>query len=289
VRLAQRRERQKPPAKPKAKLTKYYSSGLSESGGRSPFSKKRPKVNWRYGWAGRAIDATVVAVVLALLFFGLILKTPPSLSVKNNLYRDKSEYQKEVNKQFDSLLNKNKLTLSEQGIAKAIAEKFPEVDKVTVALPVLGQTPKVTISVSPPAFYLTSRGRVYVVDSRGLAVARASDLSETLNLPTIEDQSGFAPSIAEQVLSAPEVSFISSLIRQCSKANVPLSSLILPARAQELDLRSSDSPYFVKFFLGGDPAVQAGQFLAARSAFARDGGQPSEYLDVRVAGKVFYR
>jgi cell division septal protein FtsQ len=58
---------------------------------------------------------------------------------------------------------------------------------------------------------------------------------------------------------------------------------------QKLDLRAKDQPYFVKFYLGGDPLAQIGQYLAARHHFNEAGQQPAEYLDVRVPGKVFFK
>jgi hypothetical protein len=70
---------------------------------------------------------------------------------------------------------------------------------------------------------------------------------------------------------------------------VTITSLSLPSKPSELDLRTKDRPYFVKFYMGGDALTQAGQFLAARAQFDRQNHQPADYLDVRVAGKIFYK
>jgi hypothetical protein len=70
---------------------------------------------------------------------------------------------------------------------------------------------------------------------------------------------------------------------------VSIKSLTLPKSVQELDLHTSDRTYFVKFYLGGDALQQTGQFLAARHQFDITNSQPAEYLDVRVAGKIFYK
>jgi hypothetical protein len=77
-------------------------------------------------------------------------------------------------------------------------------------------------------------------------------------------------------------------LAQTRRAGVPIKSLTFPPLAQELDLATEDQPYFVKFYLGGDPLVQAGTFLAARHQFS-SGVKPSVYLDVRVPGKIFYK
>jgi len=90
-------------------------------------------------------------------------------------------------------------------------------------------------------------------------------------------------------VSASSAKFINTVIAQSKRANVPIVSFVLPNTAQEVDLRTSDKPYYVKFYLGGDALIQTGQFLAARHQFDATNSQPSEYLDVRVAGKIFYR
>jgi hypothetical protein len=70
--------------------------------------------------------------------------------------------------------------------------------------------------------------------------------------------------------------------------SIPVSMLALPNLAQQLDVYTTDAPYYTKFFTGGDPALQAAQMIAARQQFA-SGAKPSQYLDVRVSGKVFYK
>jgi hypothetical protein len=70
---------------------------------------------------------------------------------------------------------------------------------------------------------------------------------------------------------------------------VPISALSLPAVPEEIDLRASDQPYYVKFYMGGSAVLQTGQFLAARQHFKQTGQLPAQYLDARIAGKVFYK
>ncbi|MGH7156635.1 MAG: hypothetical protein ACREGG_00760, partial [Candidatus Saccharimonadales bacterium] len=85
------------------------------------------------------------------------------------------------------------------------------------------------------------------------------------------------------------VGFINTVIAECKHSKVPISSLVLPTTPQELDLHTADQPYYVKFYLGGDVLNEAGQFLAARNHFAQTKQSPSQYLDVRVQGKIFYK
>src|SRR5207302_459575 len=101
------------------------------------------------------------------------------------------------------------------------------------------------------------------------------------------DQSGFKTQAGQPALSSQAVNFIKNIITQCHGAKVPVASLTLPKTAQELDFKAADRPYFVKFYLGGDPVLETGQFLAARHRFDQT-GQPTSYLDVRVNGKIYF-
>jgi hypothetical protein len=108
-------------------------------------------------------------------------------------------------------------------------------------------------------------------------------------LTEVTDQSGFSANAGQQVMSADSVKFVNALVAQLKHANVPISEIILPPLAQELNLKISDRPYYVKFYLGGDVLQQTGQFLATRKQFSQTNTQPAEYLDVRVPGKIFYK
>lgn len=275
--------------KTSVKLTKYYSSGASKVSQRSPFNKRSLSRGWRQRWPGWLLDLAVVVILAAVLIYSLALKPPPTVTVTNTSYHQSEIYRQYAAQQFKSLKNKNKVTLDESGIAEKLKTRFPEIDNVWLELPLLGQTPKITIEVSKPIIFLGSRGSLYIIDAKGRAVAEAADLPQIRDLSVVDDQSGFNIVVGQQVLSASEVRFIEFVSLQTKKAGVPVSLLSLPPKAQELDLRASDKPYLVKFYLGGDPELQVGQFLAFRNQFEKGGTQPSEYLDVRVQGKVFYR
>ena len=284
-----RANRQPRAAKAKVNLNKYYSSGRPAGAGPSPFSRRQAGGGRRRRWLGRLLDLALLAVLAAATVYSLKINPNPQVSVTDTSYHSVNIYRDEATKQFASLKNKNKLTLDQQGISEALKKRFPEIAAVSLELPWLTQTPKINLQISAPALFLNSQGKLYVIDTKGRAVSSSADLPNVQGLSIVDDQSGFSNEAGRQVLSASEVSFIDSLIRQSKYAGVPISSLSLPAKPEQLDLRTADSAYYVKFYLGGDSATQIGQFLATRAQFANDGTQPSEYLDVRVQGKIFYR
>lgn len=221
--------------------------------------------------------------------YSLIVRPDPVFSIDSSVYHPSSVYLQATQKQLNSLQNHTKITFDSSALTRNLQKQYPEIGAVGVELPVFGQRPKISLHIAPPTLVLSSSGQDYIIDKNGTVVTKAKNLPQIKNLPLLSDQSGFQTSIGKPVLATTEVSFISTLIKQCQRVKVPLAELILPPRAQELDLRTSDRPYFVKFYLGGDALLQTGQYLAARHQFDQAGQQPAQYLDVRVSGKVYYK
>jgi hypothetical protein len=227
--------------------------------------------------------------LIALLAYSLAIKPSSVIELNSQQYQQKQTYQKEANKILSGIKNTNKITFDEQDVVNKMQKKFPEIASASIELPIFAQTPVIHLQISSPGFILTSSSGSYIVDFQGVAVAKTSEFNGAHNLLVVEDQSGFDAEVGKQVMSTDAVNFINTLVRQSQHAKVSVSSLTLPKTAQELDLRTKDRPYYVKFYLGGDALLQAGQFLATRRQFDTSNAQPAEYLDVRVEGKIFYK
>lgn len=284
--LNQRARNQKVSTRPsRTPITNYYAA--KPSGGRSPFDKK-PPIRRRKLALG-FLDILIISVILFGLIYSLIIKPQPQLAVNDLSYHSREDYRLALVSRLSQFKNRNKMTLDQRAIEESIKRQFPEVADVSIQLPLVGQSPSVTLAVAAPTFFLSSEGKSYIVDSTGVAVNRSDQMPHVKDLPLIVDQSGFPVETGVKVLSGSAVGFIQAVLDQSKTSQVPIKSLSLPAAAQELHLRTEDKGYFVKFYLGGDAQTQIGQFLAARQQFSKDKLDPSQYLDVRVHGKIFYK
>jgi hypothetical protein len=252
----------------RAPMTAYYRGSPNEES--SPFSRQNPKrrvAPYLYG----VLDIILAAVLIAGIAYSLMINPHPSIKANSHTFHSINDYRSAAESQLSKINNRNKITFDEQGLAAALKTQFPEIRGVQVELPLLSEKPTINLAIDQPSFFLDSRGARYIIDSSGRAVTEAKRLPNIKNLPQINDNSGFRISPGRQVIGGDGVSFINTLY------------------AEELDLRAKDQPYFVKFYLGGDPLAQIGQYLAARHHFNEAGQQPAEYLDVRVPGKVFFK
>jgi cell division septal protein FtsQ len=286
----QPRNRSSNQGKAKTPLT-FYRSADPAIDTKSPFrNKKAVEQTSKIGrfFAG-FLEWIIFIGLIALLAYSLAIKPNSVIEINSQSYQQKITYQKEANKILSGVKYTNKITFDEQGIINKMQKQFPEITSASIELPIFAQSPVIHLQIASPSFILTSSTGSYVVDSQGVAVAKTSEFNGAQNLLVVEDQSGFNAEVGKQVMSADAVNFINTLTRQSEHAKVTISSLTLPKTAQELDLRTKDKPYFVKFYLGGDALLQAGQFLATRHQFDASNNQPVEYLDVRVPGKIFYK
>ncbi|OGL37327.1 hypothetical protein A3B63_02120 [Candidatus Saccharibacteria bacterium RIFCSPLOWO2_01_FULL_49_22] len=268
---------------------RFYRAGNSNSSRVSPFGNKQAAQSRSRRWLARLTDITIVIAVLAVAVYSLMVSSPPDIRVVNNFYNTKEVYSKAVIEQFDKIKNSNKITFNEKEMESQLRKQFPEISKVIVDLPLVGQRPKVTIEIDEPALRLAGGSGEYVINKAGVVAAKSDGLAAASSLVLVRDESGFDLQAGSPALDKQAVIFIEALTAQLKKAKVPIESLTFPPRAQELNLKTADQPYYVKFYLGGDAASQIGQFLAARQQLTSEGIQPHEYLDVRVAGKVFYK
>ncbi|MBI2592274.1 hypothetical protein HYW36_02235 [Candidatus Saccharibacteria bacterium] len=221
--------------------------------------------------------------------YSLTLKPQAKIIINDTTYNSAPIYQKAANDSLRAIKNRTKLTVDERGIKESLVRQFPEIDTVELDLALFSQTPTLRLQVAKPVFNLSSGSNLYVVGSNGNVTALSRALPGSDKLPTVTDQTGYVAEPGKPVLASSAISFINSLLAQLEKANVPISTLVLPPLPQELHLRAADTTYYVKFYLGGDVLIQAGQYLAARNKLASDNQQNLQYVDVRVAGKIYYK
>ncbi|HSX27152.1 MAG TPA: hypothetical protein VLG25_00015 [Patescibacteria group bacterium] len=270
----------------KTPLNFYRSTTKSNSD--SPFEKKLKQSKSRVLFS-KTVDLLLIVLAFFALGYILIIRPQPKVDIDSVTYHPLNYYSDFLSAEFKDIKNRNKITFDEGQIVAEAKKHFPEISDAAITLNLFSQTPNVKISVSEPAFILSSQEADYIVDHEGVAVAKRVELPKLSALPILLDQTGFNVSLGKQVISSDQVKFINQLIAQAKKSKVPILSMTLPAKAQELDLKTKDHSYYIKFFLGGDSLAQIGQFLAARHQFEQTGKQPTKYLDVRVSGKIYYQ
>ncbi len=266
-------------------LKSYYRSETGKEAA-SPFKKKsapRRARRFLFGF----LDIILVIVLISGLLYSLLVSSKPKIVLSSTAYHDVSNYQREAERLFSSFKNQSKITFDQNSIAQGMRARFPEIASVDTELPVFSQKATLRLGIAPPSLILKSGNSNYIVDAQGVIVQRISNPSSK-KLPVVEDKSGYEAKIGKPVLNADAVNFVKTLDAELRRAKVDISGYSIPPVAQEIDLNVNGQNYYAKFYLGGDVLTQAGQYLAARANFNAL-NTPSQYIDVRVPGKIFYK
>lgn len=244
--------------------------------------------------------AGVVILVIAVVVSQIVLTTHPKLVILSStsnselFMQSKSVYQSAADKLFSqSLSNQNKLTVDASGISSKLKAMFPELSDVSVALPVVGNRPVVYLQPSEPTFVLSADGNSYVLDSTGRALAYARDVPahNLATLPTVVDQSGLQPRVGSAVLPNTSVAFIETVLDQLKAQHISVRQIVLPSASFEVDLYIAGKPYFVKFNMhdANGALQQVGSYIAVTQDLASKNVMPSQYIDVRIDGRAYYK
>lgn len=242
----------------------------------------------------------IIILVFVVVVSQLVLTTHPKLVILSStgnsdlFLQSMSVYQNAADKLFSqSLGNQNKLTVDAGGISDKLKAMFPELSDVSVALPVVGNQPTVYLQPAEPTFILTANNNSYVIDNTGRALAYAQNMpaQNRASLPQVVDQSGLQAQVGSQVLPSTSITFIQTVLAQLKAQHISVSKIVLPSGSFEVDMYIAGKPYFVKFNMHdtGGALQQAGSYIAVAQNLAGKNITPSQYIDVRIDGRVYYK
>ena len=185
-----------------------------------------------------------------------------------------------------SLTNRTKLTVNLDGTARALEQQFPELQTVSLAVPLVGNRPIVYLQVAQPSLVLQTGHGNFALNKAGIVLAKLHALPT--GVPLVVDQSTSTPHPGKQYLPGSTVSFVQTVAYQLAAAHLTISTFVLPAGAPyELDVRLEGQPYVIRCNLEEDAAVQSGAAIAIVQSLGSN--IPGSYVDVRTPGRAYYK
>ncbi len=279
----------------------YYARGAApkadSDGNRYQLTNPNQVQRSTYTFNWRHIPSYVAGLaMISGLMYATTLQTKPSIvlaSVPGTVYRDPKVYQDSATSLWkQSLANRFKFLISTKKLERALQEQYGELADVQIELPLLGRRPVVRLTPDAPTLELISSNGAFYINANGKVLARTTEVTKNQvpALGLVHDEAGSSVSANNVVLPSTETAFLAQLFRQLQAEIVPVQSVTLPRNvANEADVRLVGQNYFIKFSITTDVRQAVGTYLAARSKLDKDGVTPSEYLDVRVEEKVFYK
>lgn len=232
-------------------------------------------------------------VGIAAVLYSATLDTVPHVVVQGQSFRSAAEYQKLVGSEFNNdARNKFKPTLQVASLESAIRKQIPEASQVTVSSSLLGHRPNVKIFTDSPVAIFNQPGSTdLLLSNRGrLLLPSATTTLDINGLPLIQNQTGVKGEAGQQFMRPDEAVAFSRLLAQFKADNsTPIFTLSLTPH--ELLARESGRglAYDERFLLNEDITLQYGALRATQNKLTSTSQVISEYIDVRLVERVFYK
>ncbi len=275
----------------------YYAKRSGDPGQLSRKTQREKLPILQRQWFKNLPSLIALTVVVVSVLYCLGLNTNPKIllsapDAKATPMRSREAYQKGAEEILNSsIFNRSKLTINTDAFYAQFLEKFPEVADASLNLPLVSRRPVISIDTAQPQIILSVGNRNYVIDSRGKAIMNAADLAKStrMSLLVVNDESGLQAKVGQGVLPASEMDFITQVIAQLKSKDISVQSIRLPVAAKEMEVRVSNKPYVIKFNVDTDPRIAAGDYLAVNETLQKQNITPSQYIDVRIEGRVYYK
>ncbi len=211
----------------------------------------------------------------------------------NYLPHTMNDYKQEATRVINSsLYNHIKLTVSSKDIGNNLINIFPEIDYAGVAVPLIGINPTVYIQLTEPCLIFSTGSNSYIVDSNGDIIGNSSMLSSKMlaSMPTVILSYSVHFTDGYHILSPANVIFIQQVKDAFAAKNIVISKMELVPGVERLDVYPGGTSYYIKFNMNETDALQqVGTYLATISTLKKENITPSQYINVMVDGRAYYK
>ena len=257
-----------------------------------PVARRSVVLSWRRRLPNMAMILTVLVLAVFLMQLSDQAAVRPMTSNDGRLFlRNQNVYAAAAQELFSAPINRNKLTVDTSKISADLRGRFPELQAVSVSLPIIGNKPTVYIQPATPKFILVSDQGMFVLDGNGRALISGNQVArlQELEAPIVQDQSNVPLQTGDIALPRNTVAFISTVVAQLRTKGIKTTTLVLPAGTNELHTRIEGAGYAVKFNLHGNAREEVGTYLAVKQRLQTERKAAREYIDVRVEGRAYYK
>lgn len=211
-------------------------------------------------------------------------------------YQEDEAYTRAVNSVYDSsIFNRLKLTVKPSTFEKQLALKLPELSNSAVVVPLVGLRLHVGLKLSDPLVrvQLTERQQGVIGKNGSLIYSdesiRMVDIYKDLPVMKLEPLAS-STKPGSQLLTTDEVSLLLLLETELDGTEVyrpEIASIHYQVQRRELQVKLKGVSYFVKLTSERDIRSQVGALIASLKDLHIKGQLPTQYIDVRVEGRVF--
>lgn len=241
-----------------------------------------PKRQLRLGrlWRPLLVVGGVILIIYTVLF-------SPLFRVRNIAVRGNSELtSQELVKQTKiilagSFLGTNSIFVNTDEVGKQLKDNNYQLEAVRVERTLLGGV-RITVKEQQATLQWRSGSSVFVLSGNGVAYAQLDGVDKAL--PLIEDSTNLPVKIGQKIVPSSFIDFVRSADQQIALIGLKVTNQSVAETTTELYVKT-DKGYIVKF----DTTRGVEEQLADLRAVLAKKIVPKEYIDLRIAGRVFYK
>ncbi|MDP4038428.1 MAG: FtsQ-type POTRA domain-containing protein [bacterium] len=145
---------------------------------------------------------------------------------------------------------------------------------------------KINVKEKQPSIIWRSGSSSYVLSEDGRTI---TDMTVNYsNLPTINDSANLPVKIGDKLVPASFVTFVLETIGGLNDRGIKIISMEVPDTTSELYIKT-DKAYLIKFDTNKNATEQLVSLDSVLKTLSRQNKKPSEYIDLRVEGRIFYK
>ncbi|HSX47213.1 MAG TPA: hypothetical protein VLF63_00420 [Patescibacteria group bacterium] len=191
-----------------------------------------------------------------------------------------------------SFFNQNKISIDEANIIKQLKYSYPQIQSVKFKINIFSRRPTLLIDNSQLALLVKNiNDQYFEINLAGQVIKEVpnGEVNKLIGLPLVLDKSSLNYEVNKQIFPNSDVVFILAIYKEFKEKGATISSLTLPATSRELDVGLLNTPYFIKFNLDNNDALQqVGTYFALIDHLKSQNITPSKYIDVRLDGRAYY-
>ena len=248
--------------------------------------KKPSKINWFELIKKYAFYILLVIVAIYIVFFSGIFRVS-RVDVQGPNSELSQDLEIESNKYIKALFTGSNWIFIDSGSLKSQLQKtFTGQESITVKK-IFPNRIEVKTDEQQSAIIWKTGNQRYVVSINGRSLSEIKD-QNTNGLPVVIDGSSIPIKVGDRVVSRDFVDFVIKLNDYFRDNKIEVEQIYVNETTSELNAKLKDG-YVVKFNTS-DPADSQTRSLSASLALIKSQNKkPSEYIDLRVTGKAFYK
>ena len=248
---------------------------------------KRPsKIDWFKLIKKYSFYILLVGIIIYVIFFSGVFRVS-RVDVQGPNSELSQDLQSETNKYIKALFTgDNWLFINSNDLKKQLQKTFTGQESIIVKKTFPNKL-EVKTDEQKSAILWKTGARRYIVSINGRTMSEYKD-QNTDGMPTVVDGSNIPVNIGDKVATRDFVDFILKLDGYLKTNNIKIEQYSIAETTSELNVKTSLG-YVIKFNTSDPADTQIRALAAVLDLLKSQNKKPSEYIDLRVTGRAFYK